>query len=222
MGPGDPATSTATSKSNAVPKLAQDGSNWIMWKSQTLAMLAVGRGVTCHIEGTARQPPQIPTFPTNCQLMSKEEDCLKKAENSWDDYYQREATIKAQVFTTIPDSLLIEVQKLKMAKEIWDTVCAKYEGKSITVKIDLRHRMYEIKCKDKTQVRTHLESLSRMQEQLTRMGGGLTDTDLITVILSSLPRSYQPLINAITMSAMHAKITLEPNKVIESLLDEFN
>jgi len=61
-----------------------------------------------------------------------------------------------------------------------------------------------------------------MQEQLDGMGGGLTDTDLITIILGSLPKSYQPLINAITMSAMHAKITLEPTKVIESLLDKFD
>jgi len=60
-----------------------------------------------------------------------------------------------------------------------------------------------------------------MQEQLTGMGGRLTDTDLITVILGSLPKLYQPLINIITMSAMHAKIALEPAKVIKSLLDEF-
>src|SRR5882724_9546845 len=101
MGPSDPATSTATSKSYAVPKLVQDGLNCITWKSQTLAMLAVGQGVTHHIEGTARQPHQIPTFPTNRQLMSEEEDHLEKAEKRWDDYYQWEATIKAQVFTTI-------------------------------------------------------------------------------------------------------------------------
>ena len=88
---------------------------------------------------------------------------------------------------TIPDLLLIEVQKLKTAKEIWDTVCAKYEGKSITVKIDLRHRMYEMKCEDETQVWTHLESLSRIQEKLSGMGGRLMDTDLITIISAHSP-----------------------------------
>jgi len=222
MGPSNPTTSITAGKSYAVSKLAHDGSNWITWKSQTLATLAVGWGVTRHIEGTARELPKMPTVPSNRPLTEDEEDCLEKAEKRWDDYNQREATVKVQIFTTIPDSLLIEIQKLNTAKEIWDTVCAKYENKSLTVKVDLRCRMYEMKCEDETQVRTHLESLSRMQEQLDGMGGRLTDTDLITVILGSLPKSYRPLINAITMSAMHTKVTLEPAKVIESLLDEFD
>jgi len=87
MGPGDTTTSTA-GKSYTIPKLTRDGSNWVTWKSQTLAMLAVGQGVICHIEGTARQPPQIPTFPTNCSLTDDEEDRLEKAVKCWDNYNQ--------------------------------------------------------------------------------------------------------------------------------------
>ena len=67
----------------------------------------------------------------------------------------------------------------------------------------------------------HLESISRMQEQLVGMGSGLMDIDLTTIILGSLPKLYHPLINTMTMSAMHTKITLEPAQVIESVLDEF-
>jgi len=54
--------------------------------------------------------------------------------------------------------------------------------------------MYEMKCNDETQVWTHLESLSKMQEQLDGMGGGLTDTDLITVDPWLAPQSYRLLI----------------------------
>jgi len=52
----------------------------------------------------------------------------------------------------IPDSQLIEIQKLKTAKEIWDTVCTKYEDKSLTIKVDLWQCMYEMKCEDETQI----------------------------------------------------------------------
>ena len=86
MGPVDPTTSTAAPKSYAIPKLAQDRSNWIMWKSQRLAILAVGQVVTHHIEGTAREPPKIPTFPPNCSLTEDEEDHLEKVEKHWDNY----------------------------------------------------------------------------------------------------------------------------------------
>ena len=154
-------------------------------------------------------------------LMEDEEDHLEKAEKCWDNYNQREVTVKAQSFTMIPNLLLIEIQKLNTEKEIWEAVVAKYEGKSLTVKLNLQCRIYGMKCEDEAQVRMHLESISRMQEQLIGMGSGLKDIDLTTVILSSLLKLYHPLINAMTMSGMHVKITLEPSQVIKNLLDEF-
>jgi len=57
--------------------------------------------------------------------------------------------IKAQIFTTIPDSLLIEVQKLKTLKEVWDALCAKHKKKALTVVVDICRCMYEMKCEDK-------------------------------------------------------------------------
>jgi len=125
------------------------------------------------------------------------------------------------IFTTIPDSLLIEVQKLKTVKEVWDALCVKHEKKALTVVIDICHHMYEMKCEDELQVHMHLETLMGMQEQLVGMDAGLPDTDFIMVILGSLLKSYQPLINAISMSEIHAKISLMPDTVVESLLDEF-
>ena len=80
-------------------------------------------------------------FPTTCPLMSDEEDQLEKAERCWDDYHQREAMVKVQIFTTIPDILLIEVQKLNTVKEVCDTICMKHEGKVLTVKIDIQLRL---------------------------------------------------------------------------------
>jgi hypothetical protein len=61
----------------------------------------------------------------------------------------------------------------------------------------------------------------KMREQLAGMNAALTDDDLVTIILGSLPKSYRPLINAITMSATHAKAKLEPDRVVEMLIDEF-
>jgi len=87
--------------------------------------------------------------------------------------------------------------------------------------VDLQCHIYAMKCEDESQVQMHLESLMWMQEQLIGMTVGLADADLIMVILGSLPKSYCPLINAITMSAAHAKVNLKPDNVIENLLDEF-
>ena len=117
MGPIDPAMSTANPKSFPIPKLACDGSNWVTWKSQMMATLSSTRGAKRHLNGTARVPPVIPTYPKGHTLTEEEEDKLDDLERRWDNYNQREATIMAQIFTTVPDSILIEVQNLATAKK---------------------------------------------------------------------------------------------------------
>ena len=91
---------------------------------------------------------------------------------------------------TIPESLLIEVWKLATTREVWNTVCEKHEKTALTVKVDMRQQMYEMKCEDDLNVHMHLEVLLQMQEQLAGMEAGLTDDDFVTIILGSLPKSY--------------------------------
>jgi gag-polypeptide of LTR copia-type len=100
-------------------------------------------------------------------------------------------------------------------------MCSRYETKALTIKVNVRHLMYEMKCKDESNIHTHLESLMNMYEQLAGMNTALTDNDLVMVILGSLPKSYRPLINVITMSAAHMKAKLEPDQVVSTLIDEF-
>jgi len=114
------------------------------------------------------------------------------------------------------------VQKLQSAKEVWEALCSKHEKKALTIIVDIIHCIHKLKCNfERTSHKcTYLETLMKMQEQVTGMGVGLPDTDLVTVILRSLLKLYQPLINAISMSSTQAKASLMPNKVIKRL-DEF-
>ena len=50
----------------------------------------------------------------------------------------------AQVFTMILESLLIEVWKLKTAKEVWDAICVKRETMALMVKVNMHSCMYEL------------------------------------------------------------------------------
>ena len=122
-------------------------------------MLASKKGVMQHLNGSIRIPNEILTYLDSHIISKDKEDALEKAEKRWDEYHQCEAQIMAQVFTTIPESLLIEVWKLKTAKEVWGPICAKHETMALTVKVDMCHRMYKLKCQDDANVRTHLEML---------------------------------------------------------------
>ena len=155
MGPKDTnVPSSNTSKGYAFPKLTHDGSNWVTWKSRTLVILALTRGVMWHFKGTSHAPAPLPTDPANHHYTESEEEELERKEKHWDDYYQCKATVKAQIFTTIPEGLLVEVQKLSTAKEIWDAVCHKHEAKGLMVQVDLCHCMQELKCEEDTDVCT--------------------------------------------------------------------
>ena len=74
-GPNDSTSSSAGKiKSYSIPQLQADGTNWIMWKQQTLNSLMSNKGVQWDIEGMARTPPAIPTYPPTHTLS---DDVLK-------------------------------------------------------------------------------------------------------------------------------------------------
>ena len=159
MGPDDSTSSSAGKiKSYSIPRLQANGTNWIMWKQQTLNSLMSNKGVQRHIEGTARTPPAIPMYPPTHTLSDDELEELGKIEEKWDTYNQHEASIKAQILTTIPESIAIEVQGLTTGKAIWDALCDKNEKKALTVIVDLRCRIYALKCVDEVNVRNHISN----------------------------------------------------------------
>ena len=70
-----------------VPKLTQDGSNWVTWKMQMIAMLALNKGVMQHLNRTIRILNEILTYPDSHIISKDEEDALEKAEKCWDEYH---------------------------------------------------------------------------------------------------------------------------------------
>ncbi|KIJ37239.1 hypothetical protein M422DRAFT_178285, partial [Sphaerobolus stellatus SS14] len=127
MGP-ESRNPTSTSKGYTVPTLLTDGSNWSTWKAKMLEILRATKGVMRHLKGTARKPPPLPTLKEGEQgpLDDDEEEKLEKLEKRWDDYQHREGAIRAQVFSMVPDSILIEIKNHETAKGVWDTLCRKF------------------------------------------------------------------------------------------------
>ena len=65
------------------------------------------KGVHRHIEGTVHAPPTIPMYSDGHILDEGELEELEKIEEKWDLYNQREALIKAQILTTIPEAIVV-------------------------------------------------------------------------------------------------------------------
>ena len=137
-------------------------------------------------------------------------------------YKQWEASIKAQILTTIPESLAIKIQALDTGKKLWDALCEKHKNRALTVVVDLQCRLYALNCLNNLNVKVHIQSLNTMYQQLKGMGKEISDGGFTTLILASLPKSYQPLINMISLQNHASTKPLKPSTIMELILEEFN
>ena len=91
--------------------------------------------------------PPIPTYPNSHILDEDELEVLEKIEEKWDLHNQHKASVNAQILTTIPEAMAIEIQNMATGKEMWDALCMKHEKRAFTVIVDLQCRMYVLDCR---------------------------------------------------------------------------
>jgi hypothetical protein len=125
------------------------------------------------------------------------------------------------VFSTITDRLLLHVQKLEVASQIWSKICNIHEDKMELVQIDLRCQLQETRCEENGDVRTHFSEMLQLHESLAGMGAAIEERDFNAMILASLPESYHPLLSSINAMAKITATPLSPYKLINIITKEY-
>jgi hypothetical protein len=138
-----------------------------------------------------------------------------------DEFYQKDSLVKQQVFSTITDRLLLHVQKLEVASQIWNEICDIHKDKTKLVQIDLRHWLQETRCEENGDVRTHFSKMLRLCKSLAGMGTAIEDRDFYAMILASLPKSYHPLLSSINTVAKITATPLSPYELINIITEEY-
>src|ERR1700678_1431202 len=131
-----------------------------------------------------------------------------------------ENIMKQALASVIPDSLFIEGRKMETALSMWDAVRNQREKKSQMVTVDMRRKLQSEKCREQGDVRAHLVKLQIMQEDLASMGGSISDKDFTSMILGSIPQSYNTYIAAITATSSILNQTLSSTNLIDVIRDE--
>ena len=80
------------------------------------------RNLLKHVDGSADQPPNSPTFPKGPILTDDEEAKVDKAEERLERYLSREGQVKTQIILSVSESLALMLQKQKTAKDTWDAL----------------------------------------------------------------------------------------------------
>ncbi|KAL0952924.1 hypothetical protein HGRIS_014936 [Hohenbuehelia grisea] len=224
MGPGANTMSTSTNiKLFSVPKLADDGSNWVTVK--ILLLTAFGaRGLTKYIEGRARKPAAYEFGDGAARLVGSKvtltDEELEALEDKHDDHNQKESQIKQQIFECVSNRVLMMLQGQGTAAEVWLGLCREYEGKSALVVIDTRRRLQDMRCAEDANIRDHIAEMTRMQELLAGMGTKMEDDEFTTILIGSLPQSYRPVVSTILTASRIMRTTLDSATLIGQLYEE--
>src|ERR1700736_1994857 len=88
------------------------------------------------------------------------------------------------------------------------------------VTVDLCHKLQAEKCPEHGDVHSHLNKLQTMHEDLASMGGSIADEDFSSIILASIPPSYNTYIAAIAATSSLLNQSLSPTNLIDAICDK--
>ena len=89
------------------------------------------------------------------------------------------------------------------------------------VSIDLCQRLQELRCAEKGDIVEHFATLRTMREDLASMGETLTENDFYTIIMGSLPSSYDPYLSALNTTSSVLGTHLSADDLMLSITEEY-
>ena len=241
MGPAD-TMSTVTMSSNsestslAVPKLRDDGSNWADYEPRLRKAMG-SKGLWRHVEGTAVAPkPYVVADGTPVLSDGKTpatDEQIETKEIRMADYEKREYLAQHIILSTTSVRLGAKIKSLDTAKGMWDMVKEDATTKSTLYLLDAEDQLASMKLVENDDPKAHLVELkhhfqlmTQRRDNLIQMGSTIADSRYKTIIMSSLPESYQPTLQTITAAERANKLTsgrtsgMKPPDIIAFLIEE--
>ena len=182
--------------SRTFPKLTND--NYYNWKFN-MRMSLIGKDLWEIVEGTE-------TLPEDAN-----EDRRRR-------FRKRENHALSSICLSVSESLQIYIREAKSAKEAWECLSGHFEEKTLSRKIMLRRKLYHTVL-GKGDMTTHINNIKTVAENLQNLDDGVSEKDLVMVLMISLPESYNNLITALE-TLDETKLTW--NYVRDRLITEFD
>ena len=204
-----------------VPRLSTDGKGFVTWKDR-LELSIRARGLYGHLDGSTVKPNDPPTRPEGSTLTEEEVSSNEAYMKNLSRHLQEQAIVFQQIASTIPDSLYLKIKGKPTVKEAWDALKNDFQKRSKMITIELQKRLQDTRCTETGNIRTHFDNIRTMREELASLGTTLSDPDFVATILGSLPKSYDQFLSAITATASVLKKELEPEDLIQAIIDEYD
>lgn len=176
-----------------------NGKNYQQWKFQIKCALRA-KGVYDIVVGTEKKPQETETNAKEVKSWSKND------------------AMAMCILTSAMDLNQISlVENCNSSKEILDKLNSIYEQRTETNKMIVHERFYQYKMELTDSVAQHISKTESLARQIKESGDTISNTAVITKILSTLPAKYMPFRQA-WLSMEEGKQTLE--NLTARLLDE--
>jgi len=215
-------TSVLKEETIKVPMLKADGSNWIIYKSR-IELAAEAQGLHGYLTGTKVLPRHPQTGKDDTWTLNKDEqkliDKYDKAEPEWT---KENAKVKQIITASTPDTLYLKFHSLGSAHSLWEALTSEFEQRSGVVAIELCRKLQGVHCGEKADVRAHFSKMELMWQELASLGQLISDSDYTTILLGSLPSTYNSTISSLCISAKMNYQTITPQIVKSSIIDDYD
>lgn len=118
-------------------------------------------------------------------------------ETKLNDYHKAQAQVKQQIFATVNDAVLLKLHNLHNAHVIWIALQRLYEGRNDIFINAVREKLTSIKCREGADLGEHFTTLDTLVLELAGMGASLSDSELTSIIIRSLPPSYDTVVTSL-------------------------
>jgi gag-polypeptide of LTR copia-type len=189
--------------------LVLNGENYEDWKLRCTAFFRSRKLTRC-----------VTTSPADRAQILAETD--SKEADKWE---QDEADTVYYLLTTLgkedsPNALNLSTGAALSAYEIWSAVCRKYEEATRANRTALRRHLQQLRYRDGDDIDKYLNSFRKAASALTSIGAMMSDDNLTDMLLCSLPKSFDSLIETTEESDNKASFEITCSRVIAKVRRE--
>ena len=114
-------------------------------------------------------------------------------------FRKRENHALATICLSVSPEIKIYVRNSNTSKESWNSLASHFEEKSLSKKIYYRWKLYNTKLEEEsgTTMVEHVNNLKTISEHLEALDDEVLEKDLVMILMSSIPESYNNLITTL-------------------------
>ncbi|MCO5557072.1 hypothetical protein L7F22_010628 [Adiantum nelumboides] len=116
--------------------------------------------------------------------------------NDWD---RRALQAQGLININVKDTLVGYIQSATSAKEAWDILARRFEGKSIIKVMHLKSKLNEATKSSSESVHEYLFKLRNIQDELAAIGEEVSNADMIQSILKGIKKEYKHFVTSLAV-----------------------